>query len=98
MASPKQKTLVLVEPVEFAGTVYKQLVFQKLKAKHLLGIKQEHADPIEQSFQLAAASAGVDIGVIMELDLDDLAHVQEIITGFFPPAMLGGKKPDMRAA
>lgn len=97
MPSVQQRTLNLSTPVEFAGTIYKQLVFQKLKAKHLLGIQKESTDPIEQSYFLAAASAGVDVGVIYELDLEDVVKMQDIINGFFPPEMLANKQA-MRAA
>lgn len=98
MPSLKQKTLVLTEPVEFAGTIYKQLVFHRLKAKHLLGIQQDKADPIEQSYALAAASAEVDIGVIYELDLDDVFKMQEILNDFFPPALVGKLPPTPAAS
>ncbi len=93
MPSLKQKTIVLTEPVEFAGIKYEKLTFQRLKAKHLLGIQAEMKDPVEQSYALAAASASVDIGVIYELDLEDVAKMNEILEGFFPPALTGRAPP-----
>lgn len=93
MPSLKQKTMTLSEPVEWAGTVYKQLTFQRLKAKHLLGIKSDNADPIEQGYALAAASAGVDIGVIFELDLDDVYKMNEVLEDFFPAGLRAKVQP-----
>ncbi len=90
----KQKTLQLSEPVEFAGITYDKLTFQRLKAKHLLGINTGNVtDPVEQSYALAAASAGVDIGVIFELDLADVAAMNDILADFFPPALLAKAQP-----
>ncbi len=89
----KQKTLTLSEPVEFAGITHKQLTFHRLKAKHLLGVSTNLTDPVEQSYALAAASAEVDIGVIYELDLEDVAAMNDILADFFPQALLGRAPP-----
>jgi hypothetical protein len=82
----KQKTLKLSTPVEFAGMEYKELVFKKLKGKHLLEMG-EAKTPIEQTFALAAASASVDVGVIHEMELDDIIAMQELLADFFPQGL-----------
>jgi hypothetical protein len=81
----RQKTIKLIEPVEFAGQTYTQLTFRKLKVKHMLDIDwTEVKSPIAQFSAMAAASAGVDIGVIHELDMEDFVVIQELLEGFSP--------------
>jgi hypothetical protein len=83
----RTKTYKLAEPVDFAGQQYTQLTFRKLKVKHMLEVNWEDAkSPMEQYASLAAASAGVDLGVIYELDMDDWNKVQEILESFFQKA------------
>jgi hypothetical protein len=83
----RTKTIKLTEPVEFAGQQYTSLTFRKLKVKHMLEVNWEDAkSPIEQYANLAAASSGVDLGVIHELDLDDWNRVQELLESFFQKA------------
>jgi hypothetical protein len=86
----RQKTVKLNEPVEFAGQTYTQLILRKLKVKHMLEVSwEEGKSQIEQYAALAAASAGVDVGVIHELDLDDWNVIQEILEGFFQKGETG---------
>jgi hypothetical protein len=88
MAAVKQKTMKLSEPVEFAGQTYTQLTFHRLKAKNLIGLNASGIkDDMERSFALAAAAADVDIGVIFELDLEDVAKMQAVLEDFFQPVL-----------
>ena len=81
----KQRTFKLSEPVVFAGQEYKELTFKKLKVKHLLNMKiSEDSNPAVILSELMAASAGVDAGVIHELDLEDFEKIQEMMGDFFP--------------
>jgi hypothetical protein len=83
----RQKTLKLTEPVEFAGQTYTQLTFRKLKVKHMLEVNWDSMNnPIERYAALASASAGVDLGVIHELDMEDFDAVQAVLDGFFQRA------------
>lgn len=80
----KQKTFKLSEPIEFAGQQYKELSFRKLKVKHLLEVNlSEGANYAAIMADLMAASAGVDAGVIHEIDLDDFEKIQETMGDFF---------------
>lgn len=82
----RQKTVKLSEPVEWAGQTYTQLTMKKLKVKHMLEVDwSTKSNGIEQAATLAAASAGVDVGVIHELDMDDFATIQEVMENFSQP-------------
>jgi hypothetical protein len=86
-AKTQSKTYKLIEPVEFAGIEYTELTFKKLKGKHLLEMGSVGDNAIEQSFALIAASAGIDVGVVHEMAIEDVMAVQEIIAGFFPQGL-----------
>lgn len=81
----KQKTIKLQQPVEWAGQTYTQLTLRKLKVKHMLEINlspDSIKNPIEQYAALIAASSGVDVGVIHELDMDDFNVIQDALENF----------------
>lgn len=84
----KQKTYKLKQPVEWAGQTYTQLTLRKIKVKHMLEIDLMTAgqNPIAQQATLMAASAGVDVGVIHEMDMDDFSAAQEVVESFFAAA------------
>lgn len=72
----KNVTVDLDFPVEFDGREIKSLTFRRMKARDALageGIENE----VRAGYAVFAALAGVDIGVIEELDLEDLAKVSE---------------------
>jgi hypothetical protein len=78
----------LIEPVEFAGIEYTELTFRKLKVKHLLEINTNGLNQLEAASAIAAASAGVDPGVIHELALEDFMEINKVIENFIPSALV----------
>jgi|GEM_PF-6841812 len=92
--SLQQKTYKLKEPVVFAGQEYTQLTFRKLKVKHLINIKIEpDASPVVMLAELMAASAGVDVGVIHELDYEDFEEIQKVMGDFFQTGRTDNQQP-----
>lgn len=90
----KQRTFKLSEPVVFAGQEYKELTFRKLKVKHLLNANiREDSNPVVVLAELMAASAGVDPGVIHEIDFDDFNKIQELMGDFFLKAAPANPQP-----
>lgn len=71
-AKDNDSTVVLTAPVEFAGKTYKELKLTKPKVKALRAIQlPDPPGPMDLSIAIAACIAGVDEGVIDELNSDD---------------------------
>lgn len=71
-------TVTLSDPVEYQGKAYADLTFRRLKVKDLVAADLVDGD-VRKSLALFASSAGVPIGVLEELGVDDFAEVSEQI-------------------
>lgn len=69
-------TVDLEYPVTVDGTEYKSLTFRRMKAKDALSGEGETSEA-RAGFALFATLADVDIAVIEELDIEDLATIGE---------------------
>lgn len=79
--------LKLEYPIEFAGSAISELIVRRPKGKDMRFIPSGDA-AIEQMFPFFALLAGVEEGVLDEMDAADLTRLGELITGF-----LSTKKP-----
>jgi hypothetical protein len=77
-----KKTSVTVDldyPLEHEGREVKSLSFRRMKAKDALVAEGEN-NQAKAGYLLFAALAGVDVDLIMELDIEDLEKIGEAIT------------------
>lgn len=89
MTEKKTVTFTPNEPIDYNGNSYPSLTLRKMKAKDLVAGDLVQGDA-RKGFAIFASMAGVPIGVIEELDIDDLERLNEVA------APLMGKQ--MRAA
>lgn len=92
-------TVDLEFPVTHEGRQIKSLTFRRMKARDALageGIENE----VRAGYAIFATLAGVDVAVIEELDLEDLAKVGEEVAplmGKRLAGMIGGENPSRGA-
>lgn len=67
------------EPVTFNEKSYPSLTLRKMKAKDLVAGDLVDGET-RKSFAILASMAGVPIGVIEELDVDDFERLSEVAT------------------
>lgn len=65
------------EPVSYNEKPYPVLTFRKMKAKDLVAADLVDG-PTRKAFAIYASMAGVPIGVIEELDVDDFEKLSEV--------------------
>ena len=67
------------EPITFNDKAYPVLTLRKMKAKDLVAADLVSGDT-RKSFAIVASMAGVPIGVVEELDIDDFEKLSEVAT------------------
>jgi hypothetical protein len=72
----KSVTVELEFPVTFEGHEIASLTFRRMKARDALA-GEDIENEVRAGYAIFATLAGVDIAVIEELDLEDLAKVSE---------------------
>jgi hypothetical protein len=65
------------EPIKFGDNSYPTLTLRKMKAKDLVAGDLVQGDT-RKAFAIFASMAGVPIGVIEELDIDDFTRLGEV--------------------
>lgn len=92
-------TMQLGLPVEYQGKTYTSLTFRKLKAKDLVASDLVDGE-VRKSIAIFASNAGVPMGVIEELDLDDFERIGEEIRPLLGKlaSRLAGQTADANAA
>ena len=82
------KTIVLDYPVTFAGMTTTQLNIRRLKAKDFKLLDTIPEGGNAAAIAMTALICGVDEAIIDELDAQDYLRVQEIVSDFFPSALV----------
>ncbi|MGB3044207.1 MAG: phage tail assembly protein [Xanthobacteraceae bacterium] len=72
-------TFTPTEPVTFNDKPYPVLILRKMKAKDLVAGDLVTGET-RKSFAIIASMAGVPIGVIEEMDVDDFERLSEVAT------------------
>jgi hypothetical protein len=90
----KNVTIDLKFPVEHDGREYKQLQVRRMRAGDTL-IAEKEANQAKSGFMLFAALAGVDLEVIMKLDMLDLMKISEGLEELMGKQLLNKVKPGM---
>ncbi|WP_018183981.1 phage tail assembly protein [Kaistia granuli] len=94
----KTVTVSLDEPVSHDGKTYASLTLRKMKAKDLVAGDLVTGDT-RRAFAIFASMAGVPIGVIEELDVDDFERLgQEAAPLMGKSAQAAMTKPPAQAA
>jgi hypothetical protein len=84
----KNVTVALDYPVTYEGREIASLTFRRMKARDALageGVESE----VRAGYAVFAALAGVDIGVIEELDIEDLAKIGEEVAPLMGKRLAG---------
>lgn len=66
----------LLYPIEWNNAKYEKLTIRRMKARDTL-IAESEPDQIMAGYKMFATLAGVDVEVILELDIEDLERVSE---------------------
>lgn len=91
MATPstsKTVSLKLAYPIEFAGSSISELKVRRPKGKDMRWLPEGQAG-VDKMFPFFALLAGVEEGVLDEMDAADLMKLGEIVTGFLQEAKVG---------
>lgn len=67
-------TLTLKHPVEFEGMTFTELNLRRMKARDAL-VAEGEGNQVMAGYHMFAALAGVDVEVILELDMEDLTEL-----------------------
>ncbi len=92
----KSVTVELDYPVTFDGREYSSLTFRRMKAKDAL-VAESEENNARAGYMLFAALAGVELGVIEELDVSDLSKIGEAIEPFLGKRGQEAKKQALQA-
>jgi len=82
------RTIVLEFPVTFAGQTFEKLTVRRLKAKDFRQLDTLSQGGNAAAIAMSALICGVDEAIIDELDATDYLKVQEVISDFFPSALV----------
>lgn len=81
-------TVPLEYPVEFDGREIKSLTFRRMKARDALAGEGIEND-VRAGYAIFAVLAGVDVAVIEDLDIEDLAKVGEEVAPLMGKRLAG---------
>jgi hypothetical protein len=84
----------LVFPVEHDGREYEQLQLRRMRVGDTL-IAENETNQAKSGYMLFAALAGVDLEVIMKLDMLDLMKISEGLETLMGKQLLSKVKPGM---
>lgn len=79
-------------PVKYGAIEASELRIRKPKTKDVRRIPNGTPD-IDENAIILSRLAGVDIGVIDELSIEDFQAASDIVSDFFPVSLRGGKTP-----
>ncbi len=77
--------LPLAYPVTIGAEVYSKLTFRRLIARQVIEAHDTGSTDAAREARMVAASAGVPIQVIEELDAGDYAAARQVLAGFLSP-------------
>lgn len=81
MAVSKTVTLKLTFPIEFAGSSISELKVRRPKGRDMSFLPEGQAG-VHKMWPFFALLAGVEEGVLDEMDAADLTKLGELVTGF----------------
>lgn len=89
----KQQTITipLAYTASFEGIDYNELTFRRMKARDAL-VAEDEEDEAKAGFLLYATLADVPMGVIEDLDVDDLVNIAEKVAPFLGKAGVAAMK------
>src|SRR4051812_33370559 len=81
---PDDRTTVLTlkEPIQIGSQTVSEIRFRPIRGKHLKGLKLVNIETIDPILTLASRLSGETDLLFDSMGVEDLAAVQEIVTGF----------------